>query len=162
MRDILQIESYASNIMYSSNNKRKSFPGFSTAGSVAVDVNDDAEFDGAGGFSTATKVLRHEMKMNSSDFITKENIPPSSIVVLTTMPVTGEESTAIQEESSEASVAKQSVADGTKPSLLDELLTIQLKVRGIKFHEENIQPLDTITIEREPHNSHGMSLNMSS
>lgn len=147
--------------MYSSNNKRKSFPGFSTAG-VAVDVNDDAEFDGAGGFSTATKVLRREMTMNSSDITTKENIPTSPEVVLTAMTVTGEESTAIQEENSEASVAKQSVADGTKPSLLDELLTIQLKVRGIQFHEENIQPLDTITLEREPHNSHGMSLNISS
>ena len=145
--------------MYSSNNKRKSFPGFSTAGSVAVDENDDAEFDGAGGFSTATKVMRREMKMNSSDIITKENIPTSSEDVLTAMTVTGEQSTAIQEENSEASVAKQSVA---KPSLLDELMTIRLTVRGIKYHEENIQSLDTITLEREPHNSHGMSLNISS
>lgn len=147
--------------MYSSNNKRKSFPGFSTAGCVAVDENDDAEF-GGGGFSTATKVMRREMKMNSSDIITKENIPTSSEVVLTAMTVTGEQSTAIQEENSEASVAKQSVADGTKPSLLDELLTIRLTVRGIKYHEENIQSLDTISLEREPHSSHGMSLNISS
>lgn len=95
--------------MYSSNNKRKSFPGFSTAGSVAVDENDDAEFVGGGGLSTATKVMRREMKMNSSEFAMKENIPTSSEVVLTAMTVTGEESTAIQEENSEASVAKQSV-----------------------------------------------------
>ena len=152
--------------MYSSNNKRKSFPGFSTAGSVAVDENDDAEFDGAGGFSTATKVMRREMKMNSSDIITKENIPTSSEDVLTAMTVTGEQSTAIQEENSEASVAKQSVMPCDVSArclrLLDELLTIRLTVRGIKYHEENIQSLDTITLEREPHNSHGMSLNISS
>jgi hypothetical protein len=82
------------------------------------------------------------------------------------MTVTGVESTAIQEENSEASVAKQSVMPCDVSArclrLLDELLTIRLTVRGIKYHEENIQSLDTITIEREPHNSHGMSLNISS
>jgi hypothetical protein len=148
--------------MYSPNNKRKSFPGFSTAGSAVVDANDGAEFDG-GGFSTATKVMRREMKMNSSDNAMKENIPTSSEVVLTAMTATGEESTALQEENSAAPLAKNSVASGTQPSLLEELLlTIQLKVRGIKYHEENNQSLDTITLEREPKNPNGMSLKISS
>jgi hypothetical protein len=146
--------------MYSPNNKRKSFPGFSTAGSAVVDANDGAEFDG-GGFSTATKVMRREMKMNLSGIAMKENIPTSSQVVLTAMKATGEESTAIQEENSAAPVAKNSVASGTKTSLLEELLTIQLKVRGIKYNEENNQSLDTIILEREPDNSYGMSLKIS-
>lgn len=147
--------------MYSPNNKRKSFPGFSTAGSAVVDANDGAEFDG-GGFSTATKVMRREMKMNSSDIAMKENIRTSSEVVLTAMKATGEESTAIQEENSAAPVAKNSVASRTQPSLLEKLLTIQLKVRGMKYHEENNQSLDTITLEREPKNPNGMSLKISS
>jgi hypothetical protein len=150
-------------MMYSPNNKRKSFPGFSTAVSTAVDATDGAEFDGGGGFSTATKVMRREMKMNSSDNAMKENIPTSSEVVLTAMTATGEESTALQEENSAAPLAKNSVASGTQPSLLEELLlTIQLKVRGIKYHEENNQSLDTITLEREPKNLNGMSLKISS
>ena len=57
--------------------------------------------------------------------------------------------------------AAASVLEGTKSSLFPSKptttstnYTIHLKCRGIKYHKENLQSLDSITLEREPENEY--------